>query len=475
MDERQLISHKDEKRRSFTMQFKLQVIAYARAHSNRSAAKKFNIEPKRVREWISHEAAIKATKKSKQKLEGGGRKCMDEQLEEDVILWIYDQRSRMLHVSRKMIMFKAKKLFDEKTDDPAVRDSFVASRGWCEKFMRRHGLSLRRKTTTAQKDPSFLIDRLVAYVTRTRRLQKQHSFADHNIFAMDETPVWNDMVSNTTVEKTGSKDVPMKTTGHEKVRVSVCLTARADGTKCRPFIVFAGAKRESKSLHEEFKQKCSVASSANGWMNEDLTLRWCDEILGQFSFQKRLLAWDSFEAHLTDPVKKKLKKAKFESVIIPGGCTKYIQAPDVVWNKPFKGRIQEFYDEWLSNGKHEYTDAGNMKPVPRRLVVEWVIQAWNELSSEMVAASMKSCALGLPVDGSKDEEISCFKKGKKCEAGASLLKDQTELLKSGELDENPFVISDEDIVEAAPQFTLIEDDEIDIDVTSVENEILVVD
>ena len=29
-------------------------------------------------------------------------------------------------------------------------------------------------------------------------------------------------------------------------------------------------------------------------------------------------------------------------MIVPGGCTKYIQAPDVVWNKSFKGRIKEF-------------------------------------------------------------------------------------------------------------------------------------
>ena len=69
-------------------------------------------------------------------------------------------------------------------------------------------------------------------------------------------------------------------------------------------------------------------------MNEELTLRWCDEVLGQFAFQKRLPAWDSFDAHITDVVKRKLAKSKTESLIIPGGCAKYIQAPDLVWNKP---------------------------------------------------------------------------------------------------------------------------------------------
>ena len=59
----------------------------------------------------------------------------------------------------------------------------------------------------------------------------------------------------------------------------------------------------------------------------------------EFTFQKRLLAWDTFEAHMTEPVKKLLKEMKTDDALIPGGCTKYIQAPDVSWNKPFKSHI----------------------------------------------------------------------------------------------------------------------------------------
>ena len=40
---------------------------------------------------------------------------------------------------------------------------------------------------------------------------------------------------------------------------------------------------------------------------------------------------------MTDDVKKRLIQSKTESVIIPGGCTKYVQAPHVVWNKSFNG------------------------------------------------------------------------------------------------------------------------------------------
>ena len=164
--------------------------------------------------------------------------------------------------------------------------------------------------------------------------------------------------------------------------VSVCLAAKLDGTKLKPFIVFGAAKRELKSLHDKYKQQCSVASSSNAWMNEELTLRWCDKVLGQFTFQKRLLAWDSFKAYITNEVKRKLTTNKTESLIVPGGFTKYIQAPDLVWNKPFKVKIQEFYDDWLANGVHECTTAGNMKPVPRQKIVRWVLQVWESLSKK---------------------------------------------------------------------------------------------
>ena len=134
----------------------------------------------------------------------------------------------------------------DENEDPVVRETFVASRGWCGKSMTRHGFSLRRKTTTAQKDPLFLVDRIVSCVIHVRRLQKQFSVLPSNIMAMDETSVWND-ISNTAVEVTGAKEVLLTSTGNEKIRVLVCLTGKADGTKCKPFIVFAGAKKRIKN------------------------------------------------------------------------------------------------------------------------------------------------------------------------------------------------------------------------------------
>ena len=39
-------------------------------------------------------------------------------------------------------------------------EAFVASTGWLQKFMKRNGLSLRRKTSVAQKDQEKLLRKL---------------------------------------------------------------------------------------------------------------------------------------------------------------------------------------------------------------------------------------------------------------------------------------------------------------------------
>ena len=44
----------------------------------------------------------------------------------------------------------------------------------------------------------------------------------------------------------------------------------------------------------------------------------------------------SFSCHIMDSVKDKVKENNTDMVVVPGGYTKYIQAPDVCWNAPFK-------------------------------------------------------------------------------------------------------------------------------------------
>ena len=66
--------------------------------------------------------------------------------------------------------------------------------------MNRNGLSVRRRTTETQKSPDQLIDKLCAYILKIRRLRMKMNYELKNIFAMDETAMWNDMISNTALQ-----------------------------------------------------------------------------------------------------------------------------------------------------------------------------------------------------------------------------------------------------------------------------------
>ena len=114
------------------------------------------------------------------------------------------------------------------------------------------------------------------------------------------------------------------------------LAASSDGRKKKPYIVLKGKgqARDVKALKE--RKDIDIGLSPTGWTNDDVIEDWLNCNFGDTSFHKRLLIWDSFRAHLSDATKKILKRKRMDQAIIPGGCTSILQAPDVVWNKPFK-------------------------------------------------------------------------------------------------------------------------------------------
>ena len=130
-------------------------------------------------------------------------------------------------------------------------------------------------------------------------------------------------------------------------------------------------------------------------------------------------------------------------VVVPGGCTKYIQAPDVCWNVPFKELVTERYDEWMAEGSRECTAQFNLKAPPRRKIIEWILEAWENVRIDVIKLSFKSCALNIAIDGSEDELIHCFKENQPCSAGLQRLKVMANTIDNER--EDPFVLlSDSD-------------------------------
>jgi len=238
---------------------------------------------------------------------------------------------------------------------------------------------------------------------------------------MDETSVWFDCMCGTTVDTVGTKTINIKTTGHEKAHCSVILAARGDGTKLAPYIVFKGNIRKVRSMSET--PGAFVSSSKNGWFNNDLTKDWLLKALGGQTLEsRRLLVWDSYRCHISEEVKQYVKLLNVGMAVVPGGCTKYIQAPDVAWNKGFKDKMTEYYDQWIANDENkEYTRGGNVKAVSIEVLTDWVRKAWESISVETIQNSFASCALTVAADGSEDFKIHCLKSGQPCHGAWEML------------------------------------------------------
>ena len=114
------------------MEEKLAVVDTARKTSKKNAAKLHKVDTKQVREWCKQEEKLLAVKNCgrTKRLSGAGRPFKCENMEEALNEWIRDQRQRSLRVSRKMIQWKAKELFQNSPTCEKHDLNFSASDGW---------------------------------------------------------------------------------------------------------------------------------------------------------------------------------------------------------------------------------------------------------------------------------------------------------------------------------------------------------
>ena len=88
--------------------------------------------------------------------------------------------------------------------------------------------------------------------------------------------------------------------------------------------------------------------------------------------------------------------------------------------------------------------------------MQWILDSWAELPSDVIKKSFTTCALNLPVDGSRDDNIYCLKEGQPCSSGKPMLKSQLGILSEPET--NPFECTGSDVEDACQTLQLLDSD-----------------
>lgn len=391
------------KRTQYTAKFKLEVVRFAEGENNCAASRRFSVSEACVRRWRKQKEALSGSNKQRKAFRGPARGRFPE-IEEELTAFVNLLRSKANPVTAEILQIKARELARAKNVPHA---SFKASRGWIQRFMRRQNFSLRRRTTIAQRLPADYEDKLVKFQQHVIKLRQEKNYMFGQIGNADETPVYFDMPSASTIAAKGSKSVPIRSCGYEKSRVTVMLCITADGRKLPPYVIL---KRKTIPK-EDFPKNVIVRAQENGWMTEDLTIDWLKTVWmrrpGALFKQPSMLVLDAFKGHTTEKVKAAIKEMGSDFVCIPGGMTSQLQPLDVSVNKPFKDNFKRLYNEWLCDEERDsaLTPSGKVKRASCSQLCRWVAEAWDAVTPELIKKSFRKCCISNNLDGSEDDVL----------------------------------------------------------------------
>ena len=131
-----------------------------------------------------------------------------------------------------MLRLKAKEL--------SSNPEFKASIGWYNNWKRHHTVSMRAKTTLAQRLPADMEEKIVEFHRFVLRAQRRHDHQLSQILDIDETPMRFELPAIRTLEFTGNQTVRILSCGGDKQSFTVVLAVKANGEKLPPKVILKG-------------------------------------------------------------------------------------------------------------------------------------------------------------------------------------------------------------------------------------------
>ncbi|XP_037362458.1 pogo transposable element with KRAB domain [Talpa occidentalis] len=385
-------------RRSYDAGFKLMVVEYAESTNNCQAAKQFGVLEKNVRDWRKVKPQLQNAHAMRRAFRGpkNGRFAL---VDQRVAEYVRYMQAKGDPITREAMQLKALEIAQEMN---IPEKGFKASLGWCRRMMRRYDLSLRHKVPVPQQLPEDLTEKLVTYQRSVLALRRAHDYQVAQMGNADETPICLEVPSRVTVDNQGEKPVLVKTPGREKLKITAMLGVLADGRKLPPYIILRGTYIPPGKFPSGMEIRCH----RYGWMTEDLMQDWLEVVwrrrTGAVPKQRGMLILNGFRGHATDSVKSSMESMNTDMVIIPGGLTSQLQVLDVVVYKPLNDSVRAQYSNWLLAGNLALSPTGNAKKPPLGLFLEWVMVAWNSISSESIVQGFKKCHISSNLEDEDD-------------------------------------------------------------------------
>lgn len=287
---------------------------------------------------------------SKLVLSGSGRTSPTAPIEDDLLMFIKDERRLEHSVSMDTIIEAAAARMPD-VMSPKTKDAKIS---WCQRFMKRNGLTIRRICHSGRQTRDDLEKLRLPFVEEVVELVASHCVFDPRtsltvsraLFNMDQTSVYWGMGKRTTVEFVGAQTVRSATNGGESYRCTMALTAAANGRIIPPHFVFNGTP--GGDVEREVNSYCmgEVATFSvqnNAWFDERVMLEWIEKCWKHVVVEPSVLILDSLSVHKKATIADALACTGTAVVYVPGGCTGVAQPLDVGVMSPVKQHIRRLH------------------------------------------------------------------------------------------------------------------------------------
>jgi len=377
-------------RKSYSSKEKLKTLELLRQNNNNisKTARDCGITNKMLRDWLKQENKIcEIGNKATVFRMGSGRTAFFPEIEEELKVWLTTERK----TNKRLVTYSTLREQAIKMAASLSINNFIGSNCWIENFMKRNGFSVRKITSVGQEDNRSIDEtRVIIHNYFELFKLKSTNIDSMNIYNMDETPMYVDMMNSRTISFKGEKNTEVLTTGHQKTRFTVVLTISLAGKILKSLLVLKGLKNPPKC---PIPKNIMIFTSKSGTMDKCIMKTWINTCLkdtGPFNnSMKSVLLMDNYGSHKNAEVLALLQKNNFEPVFIPPRTTSFLQPLDVLINSIFKAKMKKRWEEWFLNGEKIYTKGGYRQKPTWEKIFSFVSESIIEIQDSDVVKSFR--------------------------------------------------------------------------------------
>lgn len=291
------------------------------------------------------------------------------EVERALVDWILQCQHNGARVNGDLICEKAKRLAELCGIPEEDRLNF--SSGWLSAFLARNqfkGFKSHGESGSANNEA--IVEALPQLIAATDR------YALGDIYNMDETGLFYKMAPTSTIARDEVEGLKK-----DKTRLTVALTANADGTDKRELFIIGKSERP-RCFNRRFASDYGFyyRNNLKAWMNGEFFREWLRKFDASMREENRhiLLILDNAPSHVANAV----ELTNIEIIMLPPNATSKIQPMDAGIIMSFKRR----YRRYQLRRAVDSDEAGrrDLYNVDQLQAMRWMRLAWNEVTPQVI-------------------------------------------------------------------------------------------